>query len=66
MHSNAIVWVLFLCQNKDCKGVDFLNEINLQPNKYIDSYDNECFAPQFFGDDRECTATSTQTRTEKE
>ena len=37
------------------KGVDNLNNINLEPNKYIDSYDNECFAPQFWGDDKECT-----------
>ena len=38
-----------------------MNEINKEPNKYIDSYDNECFAPQFLGDDKECTVTTTPT-----
>lgn len=66
MHSNAIVWVLFLCENNAVKELILLNEINLQPNKFIDSYDNECFAPQFFGDDKECTAILIQTPTEKE
>lgn len=33
-----------------------MNNIQLEPNKYTDSYDNECFAPQFWGDDKECIA----------
>ena len=41
------------------KGVDNMNNIQLEPNKYTDSYDNECFAPQFWGDDKECTVTTT-------
>ena len=43
----------------ECKGVDLLNNINLEPNRYVDSYDNECFAPQFWGDDKECIVTTT-------
>lgn len=41
------------------KGVDNLNNIQLEPNKYTDSYDNECFAPQFWGDDKECIVITT-------
>ena len=36
-----------------------MNEINKEPNKYIDSYDNECFAPQFWEDEK-CTVITTQ------
>ena len=36
-----------------------MNNIQLEPNKYIDSYDNECFAPQFWGDDKECIVITT-------
>jgi hypothetical protein len=36
-----------------------LSEIQRNPNKYVDSYDNECFAPQFWGDDEECTVITT-------
>lgn len=32
-----------------------MTEIQKNPNKYIDSYDNECFAPQEF---EECTVIS--------
>ena len=45
------------------KGVDNLNNIQLEPNKYIDSYDNECFAPQFWGDDKECIVITMPTPT---
>lgn len=37
-----------------------MNEINREPNKYIDSYDNEAFAPQFWEDEK-CTVITTQT-----
>lgn len=47
----------------ECKGVDLLNNINLEPNRYVDSYDNECFAPQFWEEDL-CTVTTTLTHTE--
>ena len=36
-----------------------MNNIQLEPNIYIDSYDNEYFAPQFWGDDKECTVITT-------
>lgn len=40
-----------------------MNNIQLEPNKYTDSYDNECFAPQFWGDDKECIVITTPTPT---
>jgi hypothetical protein len=45
MHFNAIVEVLFLCYYQGMK-----NEIifKIYP---CDSYDNECFAPQFFDEE---------------
>ena len=42
------------------KGDDFLRDIYLHPNKYTDSYDNECFAPQFW-EDEECIVITTLT-----
>lgn len=48
------------------KGVDNLNDIKLNPNKYIDSYDNECFAPQFWGDDEKCIVIITHTHLKTE
>lgn len=35
--------------------------IVLSENKYVDSYDNECFAPQFWGDEEECIVITMQT-----
>ena len=35
-----------------------MNEIKREPNKYIDSYDNEAFAPQFWEDEK-CTVIIT-------
>jgi hypothetical protein len=55
------VRVLFLCYDLGIKGVDFLNDIQKEPSKYIDSYDNECFAPQFWGDDEKCIVITTLT-----
>ena len=40
-----------------------MNDIKLHPNKYIDSYDNEYFAPQFWGDDEKCIVITTPTPT---
>lgn len=40
------------------KGDDNVNEIKREPNKYIDSYDNECFAPQFWEEEK-CTVIIT-------
>ena len=48
MHFNAIVEVLFLCYYQGMK-----NEIIFEINKFTDSYDNEGFAPQFFGEEKE-------------
>ena len=35
-------------------------------NKYIESYDNEAFAPQFWGDDEECTVITIHTHLKTE
>ena len=59
-HSYFIVRVLFLCYDLGIKEMIFLRDIYLHPNKYIDSYDNECFAPQFW-EDEECIVITTLT-----
>ena len=66
-HSNVIKLALLLhCKGAffmlyfTYKGADKLNEIKREPNKYIDSYDNEAFAPQFW-EDEECIAITTLT-----
>lgn len=66
-HSNVIKLALLLhCKGAFFmllfrhKGDDFLRDIYLHPNKYIDSYDNECFAPQFW-EDEECIVITTLT-----
>ena len=68
-HSNVIKLALLLhCKGAFFmlwfrhKGVDNLNDIQLERHKYIDSYDNECFAPQFWGDDEKCIVISTRTQ----
>lgn len=43
MHSYAIVGVLFLCYSLSMKDTLFSNS-----TKYLNSYDNEAFAPQNF------------------
>lgn len=60
LHSNAIVRVLFLCYFLGMK-----NEIKTNQQKEIcpllaDSYDNEIFCPQFWREEKECIATTTQ------
>lgn len=42
LHSYAIVWVLFLCYCMNMKN------ILSNSKKYLNSYDNEAFAPQDF------------------
>lgn len=48
------------------KGVMKLDEVYFKTDKYTGSYDNECFAPQFWGEDEKCIVITTLILTKSE
>lgn len=60
-HCESVIFLLFF----EHKELRFLNETK-QPSKYADSYDNEYFAPQNWGDDENCIVITTLTHQKEE